>query len=185
MKKIALLILTVIISHFSMAQEDTLSVKGLIADFNDGSVIPGATVFMVNVKDSARTKYGVTDSRGVFNIDKMERAFYRIKVTSLGYKPYSQVLRVSKSLDFGKITIEQDTKVLEDIEVVGEAVPVEMKGDTILYNADAYKVNPDASTTDLVSKMPGIVVDGSGVTANGEKIQQVLVDGKRFFGQDP
>lgn len=184
MKKIVLVIIAIAISHFSMAQ-DSLSVRGVIADFSDGSVLPGSTVAMINIKDSTLIKYGVTDANGIFEINKLEKAFYRISVVSLGYKPYTQVVRVSKSLDFGKITIEQDTKMLENVEVVGEAVPVEVKGDTILYNADAYKVNPDASTTDLVSKMPGIVVDGSGVTANGEKIQQVLVDGKRFFGQDP
>jgi hypothetical protein len=69
------------------------------------------------------------------------------------------------------------------VEVIGEVVPMERKGDTLLYNADAFKVNPDANATDLVRKMPGIVVDNSGVTANGEKIEQVLMDGKRFLGK--
>ena len=88
-------------------------------------------------------------------------------------------------MNLGRVFVKQDSKLLEAIEVKGDVVAMEIKGDTLQYNADAFKVNQDASTKDLVSKMPGIVVDGTGVSANGETIQQVLLDGKRFFGQDP
>lgn len=169
----------------SQAQDTSFSITGRIVDSGDGAGIPGATVFFVNVKDSARTKFGATDGNGAFKIDDLEKAFYRLRVTSMGYKPHTRILRVTLSASVGNIALEQDEKYLDEVEVIGEVVPMEKKGDTLLYNADAFKVNPDASATDLVSKMPGIVVDNSGVTANGEQIEQVLMDGKRFFGQDP
>jgi len=166
--------------------QDQVTVKGVVVDDADGTTIPGAAVLMINVKDSTRSRYGVTNEQGVFIINNMEKAFYRLSVSSLGYQTYSKLFRTAVgNVDLGTITLQQDTKVLENINVVGEVIAVEQKGDTVLYNADAYKVNPDATTADLVSKMPGIVVDKSGVSANGEKVQQVLLDGKRFFGQDP
>ncbi len=169
----------------AQAQESTFTLKGQIIDATDGSGLPGATVLFINVKDSTRSKGGATDENGNFTVSKLEKAFYRMNVISMGYKPITRIMRVTASADLGKISLESDTKMLDDIEVKGEVVPMEQKGDTLLYNADAFKVNPDASATDLVKKMPGIVVDESGVSANGEQIQQVLMDGKRFFGQDP
>lgn len=160
--------------------------RGILADGDDGTEIVGATIRLVNIRDSLKSKYAITDVQGVFAIQNVEDAFYRLSVTSMGYKPYTRVVRVGAvDLNLGRIFVQQDAKMLETIEVKGAVVAMEQKGDTTQYNADAYKVNRDASTKDLVSKMPGIVVDGAGVSANGETIQQVLLDGKRFFGQDP
>ena len=84
----------------------------------------------------------------------------------------------------GIISLQQDITALDEVIVKGD-VAVQQLGDTTQYNAGAYKTNPDASVKDLVSKMPGIVVGSDGVSANGETVEQVLLDGKRFFGQDP
>jgi len=185
MKYLLIAFLVILFSQDGMAQE-TVKVSGVLVDFRDGSGLFGATVLLKNIKDSTRSRYAVTGAEGAFLIENVERAFYNLMVSSVGYTPYSRVIRVG-ALDqnLGKINIQPDTKMLETIEIAGEVVPIETKGDTIIYNADAFKVNPDASTMDLVTKMPGIVVDGSGITANGETVEQVLLDGKRFFGQDP
>jgi hypothetical protein len=185
MRRLLFLFLAVALCQFANAQ-DLLMAQGTIIDSEDKLAIPGVTVLLVNVKDSTLSRFGVTDEKGVFKIDKLEKAFYRLNVIALGYKPYTRLVRIAiDNYNFGNISIEEDTKMLEGVVVEGEVIPMENRGDTILYNADAFKVNPDASTTDLVRKMPGIVVDNSGVSANGETIEQVLLDGKRFFGQDP
>ncbi|NJN27282.1 MAG: outer membrane beta-barrel protein [Cyclobacteriaceae bacterium] len=185
MRQLSIFLMVFGLAQAALAQHNIV-VNGSVVDLASGSALPGVTVLLVNVKDSTLSQFAVTNEAGAFEIDKLEKAFYRVNINYLGYKPYSRLLRIAtEHFDFGAIAIEEDVKLLENINVVGEAIPVEIKGDTVLYNADAYKVNPDASTTDLVSKMPGIVVDNSGVSANGEKIQQVLLDGKRFFGQDP
>ena len=169
----------------SFAQETSITISGRITDESNGSAIPGASVLFVNVKDSTRSKFGATDENGSFTIGGLEKAFFKLRVSSLGHKNYSRILRITQDANLGNIPLEQVETILEGVEVIGDVVPMERKGDTLLYNADAFKVNPDASATDLVSKMPGIVVDNGGVTANGEQIEQVLMDGKRFFGQDP
>lgn len=162
------------------------SVQGVLADGDDATEVVGATVLMVNVRDSTQSKYAITDVNGAFKIENAEESFYNLSITSIGYKPYSKVVRLGVvDMNLGRVFVKQDSKLLEAIEVKGDVVAMEIKGDTLQYNADAFKVNQDASTKDLVSKMPGIVVDGTGVSANGETIQQVLLDGKRFFGQDP
>ena len=167
-------------------QETNLRIKGSLLDESDKSALVGATVVMVNIKDSTRSKFAIADGDGKFVIEGLERAFYKLKVSSIGYVSYSKLLRITlPETDLNTVSIKPDLTVLEQVTVEAEVVAVQQIGDTTQYNAAAFKTNPDASASDLVSKMPGIVVDSDGVTANGESIEQVLLDGKRFFGQDP
>jgi hypothetical protein len=167
------------------AQSEFIKVNGSVLDADDGQSVIGATVLLINVKDSLRSGFAVADGDGRFSIDKLESAFYRIRISSVGYLPFTTMKRLNLSMDLGVFALKADITELDAVKVSGEVVPMEIKGDTIQYNAAAFKTNPDATTADLVSKMPGIVVDKSGVTANGEQVKQVLLDGKRFFGTDP
>ncbi|MTI22211.1 TonB-dependent receptor [Fulvivirga sp. RKSG066] len=188
MKKVAFWVVVLMyFSHLSaVAQDQPLSVSGVLLDATDKSPLVGATVLMVNVKDSLRSKYAIADVEGRFHIKNLEQAFYKLQISNVGYKPYTKLLRVTLAdTKLGTIAITPDVKALNEVIVQGAVVAVEQIGDTTQYNAMAYKTNPDASAKDLVSKMPGIVVDSDGVTANGETVEQVLLDGKRFFGQDP
>ncbi|GAB5524626.1 MAG: outer membrane beta-barrel protein [Roseivirga sp.] len=170
----------------ALAQEEKLSVKGAAVDARDKSALAGATVLMVNVKDSLRSKFTIANAEGRFSINDLDRAFYRLKVTFVGYKPFTRIMRLTiPETDLGMIEVEPDSIMLESVVVEGKVIAVQQVGDTTQYNANAFKTNPDASAKDLVSKMPGIVVNSDGVSANGEAIKQVLLDGKRFFGQDP
>ncbi|MEM8968957.1 MAG: outer membrane beta-barrel protein [Bacteroidota bacterium] len=179
-------VLLMLLTFSANAQDEVWSASGQVIDASDKTGVVGATVMMINIKDSTRTQYAVTGNDGSFTVDNLEKAFYRLQVSSVGYKTHQRMLRITlPEVDLGTLSLEQDVKVLDEISIEGEVVPMEQIGDTTQYNADAYKTNPDASATDLVSKMPGIVVDGDGVSANGESIEQVLLDGKRFFGQDP
>ncbi len=174
------------LNHWCLAQVESSDVSGKVFDSSNKSAVVGATVLFQNVKDSSRSKFAITDAEGAFMIQQVERAFYKVQIQSLGFKKYSRLIRLTGvDVDLGVVSLQPDSIMMQAVEIEGELVPVETKGDTTVYNADAFKVNPDASSTDLVSKMPGIIVDGSGVSANGETVEQVLLDGKRFFGQDP
>ncbi|XOV94714.1 MAG: outer membrane beta-barrel protein [Bacteroidota bacterium] len=169
----------------SEANPKPSTITGTIMAVEDGSGLPGATVLMINVKDSARSKFATALPDGSFTVTNLEQAFYKMRVTSLGYKPMVRVLRVNTDINMGNVPLAEDIKELQAVEIKGDVVPVEKKGDTTLYNADAYKVNPDASAADLVRKLPGMTITDAGVQSNGETVSQVLLDGKRFFGQDP
>lgn len=170
----------------SAQDQQTLTIRGTVADASANDAVIGATVLMVNIKDSSRSKFAVADGDGKFLIADLEKAFYRLRVTNVGYKDYTKIIRLSlPENDLGTINLVQDVTTLQDVVIEGEAIAVQQMGDTTQYNAVAFKTNPDASAKDLVSKMPGIVVSSDGVSANGESVEQVLLDGKRFFGQDP
>lgn len=58
------------------------------------------------------------------------------------------------------------------------------KGDTLVFNAAAFRVSEDAEASALLMKMPGVLVDGNRITAQGEDIKKVYVDGMEYFGGD-
>ena len=103
----------------------------------------------------------------------------------MGYKTTRFELIVStKDIDLGTIKIEEDLSLVNEVVINGKIICVEQNGDTTIINANAYKTNLDATTEDLVTKMPGVTVQNGEVKVNGETIKKVTVDGEEFFGND-
>ncbi|MEI9957822.1 MAG: hypothetical protein WDM90_16330 [Ferruginibacter sp.] len=106
----------------------------------------------------------------------------------MGIKHTKDHLRLAlqrPTIDLGNISLKKDIQTLDTFVVTNDA-PIQIKGDTTQFNASAFKVMPNATTEDLLKKLPGVEVDQDGtVTAQGETITKIYVDGKEFFGKDP
>lgn len=167
-----------------MAQPFLLT--GKVTDKKDASPLPGVSVSVVSKADTSIKTGGVTDAEGNFSVAGLSAGFFDVRFSYVGYKPVAQVAQlIDKDLPLGTIPMESMAKELKGLTVEGKQIRAEQKEDTSQFNADAYKTNPDASAEDLVKKMPGVTSDGTGVKVNGEQVQQILVDGKPFFGTDP
>lgn len=176
------IIFVVAYTHTS-ANED---VQGRVIDAADKSPLQGTTVVLVSPQDSA-IKYGaITSKSGSFVIKDVPAGPWRLYVSFIGFRKYSSTIFIrSSSVDVGTIALQQDTVNTKTINVEADASAVQVKGDTTEYNSKAYKTNVNASAEDLVKKMPGVNVEGGTVTAHGEDVRRVLVDGREFFGDDP
>ena len=145
--------------------------------------VVGATVFAIG-SDSSIAAGSVSDENGAFSI-MLGRGEYIVKINYLGLEPYSEPIRVWRDDYLGTITMNVDAENLSEVTVSEKAVAATVEGDTVSFNARAYKTTQNASAKDLVEKMPGIQDNDGEIQAQGEKVQQVLVDGKQFFGQNP
>ena len=145
--------------------------------------VVGATVFAIG-SDSSIAAGSVSDENGAFYI-MLGRGEYIVKINYLGLEPYSEPIRVWRDDYLGTITMKVDAENLSEVTVSEKAVAATVEGDTVSFNARAYKTTQNASAKDLVEKMPGIQDNDGEIQAQGEKVQQVLVDGKQFFGQNP
>ncbi len=162
------------------------AISGKVTDKKDASPLISVSVLAVNTADTSQKNGGVTDIDGNFSIAGFAAGNYKITFNYLGYKSLERIVAVSdKDVPLGSMQMESVTKELKSVTVKDKQVRAQQKGDTSQFNADAYKTNPDATGEDLVSKMPGITSDNTGVKVNGESVQQILVDGKPFFGNDP
>lgn len=165
------------------------TVKGVAYDTISKTPVPDATITILQKKDSSLVSFGMTDNAGRFSIDALPVGDYRLLITHVSYHNSTRSFSITeneKTPDLGNITMNDKAKVLEEVIVSNEAPPVTLVGDTVQYNAGSFKTQPNASVEQLLKKLPGVTVDKNGtVTAQGQKVNRVLVDGKEFFGNDP
>ena len=131
-------------------------------------------------------KYTSTDLDGKFVFKSVSYDSYVMEVTYVGYKAGEKRLRVTDKKDSYIVTfkLDEDVQMLGEVSVQGRATRAEQKGDSLFYNAEAFKVMQGSSAEDLLAKMLGIVVEGGTIQAQGEDVKKILVDGKEFFEGD-
>ncbi|MDX5346554.1 MAG: outer membrane beta-barrel protein [Hymenobacteraceae bacterium] len=160
-------------------------VTGTLTDATTNEPLVGSTVRLISLSDTTRQTGTATDVSGKFQFINVAEGRYRLRTSSVGYKPMQRFINVSgDKVDVGNLQVAQDVSVLQTVDVQGRAIRAEQKGDTSQFNADGYKTRPDADAQDLITKMPGITVENGTVKAQGEDVKKVLVDGKEFFGDD-
>ncbi len=162
------------------------TVTGSLMDSDDRSPVSNATVKLLK-PDSTGTSYmTVSNKQGIFTFRNVSNGNYIAEVTSVGFKKYHRNFSVSgQDVDLGNSGISKTAQTLTAVVIDGTPPPVRQKNDTLEYSASQYKLNPDATSEDLIKKMPGVTVDKSGaVTAQGESVRKVTVDGRDFFGDD-
>jgi len=177
---LALLAGSVALQAQSSLQGDVLSDKG--------QPLISATVVLLNPKDSTMEFFGITNDKGHFHLKDLKSGKYLMHIAYLGYQTqYKQVAVPNPGgEDFGVIVMNPKPVNLKEVQVVGEYIPLQIKNDTIEFNARAFKTRPDANVEELLKKLPGIEIDRSGnIKALGKDVRKVLVDGKEFFGNDP
>ncbi len=176
------------LSYYSFAQTPIKgSIKGKLVDTSSNQSLSNASVSVISLNDSTTITGVAAEKGGLFEIKGIPEGRYRLVLSFQGYQINSRIFAVTKEnpvTDFGSISMERKSQVLK--EVVVERPPMAIKKDTVEFNAGSYAVKPNADAEDLLKKLPGVQVDKSGnVTAQGEKVTRVLVNGKRFFSDDP
>jgi hypothetical protein len=163
------------------------TLKGSISD-TTGTSLPFATVMLLNGKDSTLVNFTRTDDKGLFSFKNIRNAAYILKVSYVGYIPYTGNLNPasSETNDLGKISMKPISHELMEVVVHTAKAPLHIRGDTIEYDATTFKVPPGSTVEDLLRRLPGIEVDADGnIKTQGKDVKRVYVDGKTFFGDDP
>jgi hypothetical protein len=188
----SLLITAVMItsSAFAQKRDSTYlgSVKGFVYDSVHNYVLPSATLSVFKIEDASLLSYQLSNTFGEFKFKDLPTGIpLRIVASYTGYNNLIKTFTIpagAKEIDLKALVVERSNGELKEI-VIPFIPPVRMNGDTLEFNADAFKLDSNAVVEDLLRKLPGITVWGDGaITANGKKINSVLVDGKPFFGGD-
>ena len=164
------------------------SIKGKLIDTAAKQPISDATVSAINAKDSSLASYTLSDKQGSFEIKGLDSGSYRLVISHQGYMETKRTLSITganKNINLNNLSISKDYKTLAGVTVTSES-PIQVKNDTVQFNASGFKTKPNATVEDLLKKLPGVEVDKEGnVKSQGEQVQKVYVDGKEFFGNDP
>ncbi len=168
------------------AQAQRFDILGNVYD-ETGSPLPGGTVVALDAADSTLVSFGTTRKTGEFQLRRVPPGNFIVKVTFVGFKVHVQNVTVATSnINIGDVKLEQAISELGELVVTEERIPIVVKEDTVIYDASAFKVRAYANVEELLARLPGIEIDRDGtITAQGEEVQKLLVDGKEFFGDDP
>jgi hypothetical protein len=162
-------------------------VRGIVKDSTGATLFESATVVLFNLKDSSVVETTQTNGRGAFSFSNISNGAYRLYTSSVQFFSKAIDFEISDQQpfrDFGAITVQKGKA--EEMATVVAQNPVRVAQDTVEFRADAFKTRPNAVVEDLLKKLPGVQVDKQGnVTAQGQQVTKVLVDGKPFFGNDP
>ncbi len=163
-------------------------VKGKLVDTALKQSLSAATVSVMSRSDSSFAGFIMTDKKGMFEIRSLNMGDYFLMASYTGYENFILNFSVSKEkriFDAGELSMQKRFKTLEGV-TVSDAAPIRMHGDTLSFKPGAFNSRPDATVEDVLKKLPGIQVQKDGtISAMGEIVQKVYVNGKEFFGNDP
>lgn len=186
MKKNLLTILFYFATFLALGQ-NTITVKGKVVEKKSLIPIESATIYLKSVKDSTVIDYTISDKNGNFALatKKINTPVY-FKVAFTSYVDFSEKLEnLQENKDFGIIKLDDDVNTLSELVIKAEAPPITIKNDTLEFNASSFKVRPDANVEALLKQLPGVEIDEEGkITVNGKEVNNILVNGKPFFGKD-
>ncbi len=162
------------------------SVQSTVFDAGNGMAMEMATVRLLKQSDSTLIQGTQTDMKGGFVLPKVKTGEYILVIGSVGYIELKKNVSVaSRDLILKSIQLVEDAKLLKEVEVKGTAAQLVVKGDTVEYNAAAFKTTENAAVEELLKKLPGVEITAEGkIMVNGEEIKKIRVDGKKFFNGD-
>ena len=171
---------------FSLPLAAQNSIKARLVDSSNGDPVGFATVSIKKQGASKPSAYSLSSEKGEVSISGVRKGVYTVKVELMGYVEYSKEISVNGDLDLGEIKMKPDTELLDAATVSAAGNPIIIKKDTIEYNASSFKTTDNDVLEDLLKKLPGVEVSEDGtITANGETITKITIDGKTFFLDDP
>lgn len=182
---LGLLLLIGFCSSSALAQRERIQITGKILDQNKNP-LEWASVILYFKQDSTMAAFSYSDKEGHFRLKNLSQGEYLLAISYVGIKTIEREITLESTLQIEDIIMEPQDELLQGVEIVEKRIPVLISKDTIIYDAQAFNVGPNATVEDLLKRLPGIEVENDGtIKAQGEEVKNVLVDGRRFFGNDP
>ncbi len=180
MKKL-LYLFTLLLASFSFAQN--VRFEGIISE-SGKAPLEMANIMAVNIATKAMDAYAITNNKGKFLLNLKPNTNYTIKLSYIGMKNKEFAITTKTENIVQNIEMEVGGIELDGVEIVRE-MPVSIKGDTIVYNADSFKTGTEKKLEDVLKKLPGVEVTADGeVQVEGKTVQKMMVEGKDFFNGD-
>lgn len=181
-----LCIIATLFGTLGQTKAQEASVKGTVADTTNYKPMAYSAVSLIR-PNGILVKTQFTKSNNIFSFTKIVPDTYTLQITRMGFADYEErfILKEGEQKDFGIIALVSKENLLREV-LVKDRSAIKIKGDTTEFLVDSFLTNKNSNIEDLLKKLPGIQVDKSGkITAQGQEVKKVLVDGEEFFGNDP
>ena len=188
MRKLPILLVVFCLAATVSVFAQPVSLKGTITDTLNKQNLSNAVISVLRAKDSVLVKFTRTSATGNFELKNLPAGNFIVMVTYPSYADYVDKisLEAGKDRDLGSLPLITKANLLQEVIVRQRVGAIRVKGDTTEYKADSFHVSANADVQELLRKMPGIQVNSKGeITAQGDKVEKILVDGEEFFSDDP
>ncbi|WP_184547874.1 outer membrane beta-barrel protein [Mucilaginibacter sp. FT3.2] len=187
---VVILVICLSAGNVSAQKKDSTNVgvaRGLLRDSLHNYVMQAATISIYKAENGELMSYQLPDNSGRFQFIRLPVGILlRIIATNVGYAPAKREFMIplkTKEIDLKTLNMDRLTVSLKEVTVSAPPPPIQMRGDTLEFNADAFNLDTNAVVGDMLRKLPGVTIWNDGViTVNGKKINKLLVEGKVFFG---
>lgn len=182
MKCLLPFLLIIVFSH-SISQAQSI-VSGKVQDKTKANPLQDASIQLLNLKDST-VRSAKSNDKGAFSFERVNPGRYQLSGTLLGFKKFEQQLDVNKATQSVVLELEPGEIIIEEI-TIAPAPNVAVRGDTLEFNSRNFATREYADADEMVAQVPGVTIDEDGkVSAHGEEVTKIMVDGKEFFSTDP
>lgn len=188
MKRPILVLLLLAVVCMVTAQTRTKgTIAGRVLDSLTRQALADATVTLMSTRDSSSLAFTMVDKQGHFELKNIDQGSFLIAISYIGYRDITRNITISPAslqVNLGSVYLQPDAHTLQSVVIT--AAPITIINDTVQFKAAAFKTKLNATVEDLLKKIPGLEVDKEGnITAQGQSIQKIYVDGKEFFSNDP
>lgn len=169
-----------------MAAQQQDGVSGRVVDAENGEALVRATIqlYRLGGKDTTFVTGVFSNASGNFSINSVKNGRYLLKATYLGFKDIRRTVTkaAGKTLALGTIRMEQNAVELQGATVTANVPKMVIKDDTVVYNADAFRVPEGSVIEALVEALPGAKIDDDGkISINGKDVKRFKLDGRDFM----
>ncbi len=167
-----------------VAAQNRTKVIFSIYDEQTRQPLPGAVIEFSPIKEPTNRSY-YTAGRGGYVEASVAMGEYDVTASFMGYADKRFRCNANqRTVTLDNVYLKEQATNIDTIVKEVQQFRTTQNADTLIYNAAAFKTTKDAETEQLLSKMPGIVVEDGQVEVQGEQIKRVFVDGDEYFGED-
>ena len=175
-------LLIVVIFMTSWILTAQINVTGIVKD-SLGNPLEMANIIAINQQTKALDSYGFTDTKGRYKLHLYKNTSYHIKISYVGMKTTTIVVTTKETAIVKHVVLKEDN-TLDEVNL-SYKMPITIKGDTIVYNADSFTSGREKKLGDVLQKLPGVEVNEDGeIKVEGKTVRKVMVEGKDFFDGD-
>lgn len=182
MRRLITLVAFVLMALPVMAQSGKVTARIIDGDTKEGII--GAIMEVRKVGSQSAGRHSVSGAEGKVTVSGLAADDYTVTISFIGYATQTHEVKLSPNADLGVVELMPEAVAIDAVVKEVQALRTSQNGDTVAYNAAAFKVAADADVEGLLKKMPGITITNGSVEAQGEQVKKIFVDGKEFFGED-
>jgi hypothetical protein len=177
--------LSLFLLFFSIFIFCQIKVTGKVSDKNLKPV-EGAIVQVLD-SNGKTLAYGNSDSNGNFNFQVTKEASYTIEINKISFQPLKKEITINSDQTsiYSEVTLSEKITQIEEVKIIGKSSALKQDGDTLTYKTKYFTTGSERNLKDVLNKLPGFEVGSDGqIKVNGKKVDNLLVDGKEFFGDN-